>query len=282
MKLSYFPGCSLQTSAREFDLSARAVCGELDLELVELPDWNCCGATSAHSLNHELGLALPARNLGLAQETGLDLVASCSACYNRLKSAEHALKTNTAQAGAMRQKTGLEFDQNLRVLSLLEAVTTRIGIERIKQRVSRPLKNLKVVCYYGCLLVRPPRVTAFDSPEFPVSMDRLMAALGAEPLQWSYKTDCCGASLSICDSRTVRNMVNNLLQMAAETGADAVVTACTLCHANLEMRRDPSRTMPVFYFTELMGLAFGLSACAGWLHRHLVDPFPVLAPVLAV
>ncbi|HHW42354.1 heterodisulfide reductase subunit B [Desulfofundulus thermobenzoicus] len=280
LSFSYFPGCSLEATAREFDLSTRAVCGELEVELVELPDWNCCGATSAHSLNGRLGLLLPARNLALAGEMDRDLVASCSACYNRLKTTDYALKNNPEEARRAAEHTGSGFRGNLRVLSLLEAVVAGVGVDRVRERVRRPLKRLKVVCYYGCLLVRPPRMVGFDAPEFPVSLDRLMAALGAEPLQWSYKTDCCGASLSICDAKTVRRMVSFLLEMAREIGAAAIVTACTLCHANLEMRRDPECTMPVFYFTELMGLAFGVPESEAWLKRHLVDPFPVLGQVL--
>lgn len=276
MKYAYYPGCSLESTAREYDLSARAVCQALGMELVELDDWNCCGATSAHSTNHLLALALPARNLALAGEAGLDLAVPCSACYNRLKSADHAMGQEPETRRRVEEAAGIRYARPVRVYSLLEAVVSGAGLEGVARQVKRPLKGLKLVCYYGCLLVRPPAVTGFDRAENPVFMDKLMEALGAEAIQWSYKTECCGASLALSSSATVEGLVGVLLDMAEEAGARAVVTSCPLCQANLEMRRRDPRGMPVFYFTELMGHAFGLAESRTWWQKHLVDPLPLL------
>ena len=276
MKLAYYPGCSLQSTAVEYDLSSRAVCRALDLELVELPDWSCCGATSAHSTNHLLSLALPARNLKLAQEAGLDIVAPCSACYNRLKTCDWTLRHDAAEREKTEAASGFSFTGESAVLSLLEAVVTKAGLPRIKAAVQKPLSGLKLVAYYGCLLVRPLEVCTFDDPENPVALDKVMAALGADVLDWSYKTDCCGASLSLSRADAVTGMVGDILAGAVEAGASAVVTSCPLCHSNLEMRRREHLGPPVFFFTELMALAFQLPDSSEWFKKHLVDPFPLL------
>lgn len=276
MKLAYYPGCSLESTSLEYDLSSRAVCRALDLDLVELPDWNCCGATSAHSTNHLLSLALPARNIKLAQEAGLDVVAPCSACYNRIKTCDWTLRHDPALREEIEKAAGFSFTGESAVLSLLEAVVTKAGLPRIKAAVKKPLSGLKLVAYYGCLMVRPLEVCTFDDPENPVSLDKVAAALGAEVLDWSYKTDCCGASLSLSRADAVTGMVSDILAAAVEAGASAVVTSCTLCHANLEMRRRERPGPPVFFFTELMAMAFQLPGYDEWLKKHLVDPFPLL------
>lgn len=276
MKLAYYPGCSLEATAVEYDLSSRAVCPAVGLELVDLPDWSCCGATSAHSTNHLLSLALPARNLKMAQDAGLDIVAPCSACYNRLKFTDYTLRNDPVERGRIEEVAGFTFTGESAVLSLLEAVSTKAGLPKIRSAVTKPLTGLKVACYYGCLLVRPLGVCDFDEPENPMSLDKLVTALGAESVDWSYKTDCCGASLSLSRAGTVVDLVGNLLNRATEAGAEAVVTSCPLCQSNLEMRRGVSGGPPVFFFTELMGLAFGLPGSQDWLQKHLIDPVPLL------
>lgn len=276
MKLSYYPGCSLEATAREYDASARAVCAALDVELADLADWNCCGATSAHNLNRLLALALPARNLVLAENTGLDLVTPCAACYSRLRTAEHTLRRGGSAARELEEAVGAPFGGRVTVLSLLEAMVRRVGLAAVEERVKRPLAGLKVACYYGCLLVRPREVTGVERPEDPVWLDDLMRRLGAEVVPWSFKTDCCGASQAITNPDVSRGLVARLLARAGEAGADALVTACPLCQTNMEMQRPASQGAPCFYFTELMGLAFGLDGVRSWLGRHLVDPFGLL------
>jgi heterodisulfide reductase subunit B len=227
-------------------------------------------------VNNLLALALPARNLALAQKLGLDVVAPCSACYNRLRQAEHALRYDRETRAAIEEAAGFNFLGGVTVLSLLEALVKRIRPGTIADRVVHPLQGLRVACYYGCLLVRPPEVTRFDRPENPVHLDELVAALGAEPVAWRGKTDCCGASHAITSPEVATALVGRLLALAREGGADALVTACPLCQTSLEMRRPAGETMPTFYFTELMGLAFGLPGTRAWFAKHLVDVRPAL------
>lgn len=277
MKLSYFPGCSLGSTAKEYDLSARAACQALGLELVELKDWVCCGATSAHSTNHMLSVALPSRNIALAQEVEMDLVIPCSACYSRVKKADYTLRNNDAMRKEIESVIEFKFNGKVNVYSLVEALVKNIGVDTIGKSVKKPLTGLKVVCFYGCLLVRPPEVTRFDNSENPVSLDKIVKALGAEPLPWSYKTDCCGANLGLTSSSVVQGMVGRLIEAAQEAGAMAIVTACPLCQSNLEMRRKQRNTdLPTFYFTELIGMALDLPEWKKWLSLHLIDPLPLL------
>lgn len=276
MDLSYYPGCSLESSAKEFDYSALAVGKALGINFIELKDWSCCGATSAHATNHLLAASLPARNIAIAQEKGLDLAIPCAACYGRLKRADYILRNDQCQKQELEEIADFKFNGKVSVMSLLETFSTRVDAQEIAKQVKKPLKGLKTACYYGCLLLRPVEVTRFDNAENPQSMDQLMKVIGAEPVRWSYKTDCCGANLSLTSSQTVVKMVTRILDMAEEAGAQAIVTACPLCQMNLESRRGDRTDIPVFYFTELMGLAMGLTDCSKWFGMHIVDPFPLL------
>lgn len=276
MKFFYYPGCSLEATAKEYDHSARAVCKSLGIELYESSDWCCCGATSAHSVNHLLSIALPARNIALAQEAGCDIVAPCSACFNRLKRADKLLRENEEMRSKIESIVEFKYTGSVKVYSLLEALTKVYGTKEIIQRVKKPLNGLKVVCYYGCMLVRPHDVTNFDRPENPMVMDELMAGLGADVKTWSYKTECCGAHQGIVNSKFTSRLINNLLEMAIEAGAQALVTSCPLCQSNIEMRRNPEFNIPSFYFTELMEIALGIPIKKMWFKKHLVNPLPLL------
>ncbi|WP_031515009.1 CoB--CoM heterodisulfide reductase iron-sulfur subunit B family protein [Desulfofalx alkaliphila] len=276
MKFAYYPGCSLESTAKEFDQSIRAISSALDVELVELPDWTCCGSTSAHATNHKLALALAAQNLALAEESKLNPVVPCSACYNRLKTAEHSIRKNDELRGQMEGLLGHRFTGEITTKSALEAFANDVGLVAIAKRVEKKLSGLKVVCYYGCLTSRPVKEVAFEDPENPQSMDKIVKALGAEPINWSYKTDCCGASFSITRSSMVYGMTGRILDAAVEAGAHAIVTTCPLCQMNLETRRKPEMKIPVFFFSELMGLAFGLSETQSWFKKHMVDPTPLI------
>lgn len=284
MKFAYYPGCSLHATAREYDMSTRAVCKQLDIELKEIKDWSCCGASSAHAVNHKLSFALPLRNLALAeQEEGVDaVVAPCAACYNRLKSADAAVKQDPSIA---QTATGGErpYSGRLNVLSLLEAITG-LTDAKLAGPVKKPLAGMKVACYYGCLMLRPSKVCAFDNPENPVSMDRIVRLMGAEPVAWGGKNECCGAGLAVPRADVVVKLTRDILTLARNAGADLIVTACPLCQGNLDMRQDdiartggPRFDMPILYFTQLMGLAYSLSADALGLKRLLVSPDRVLA-----
>jgi len=277
LDLSYYPGCSLESTAREYNNSAVAASKALGLNLIELEDWVCCGATSAHSTNQLLSYSLPAVNLAIAQKAGRDLAVPCAACYSRLKKTDHVLRNDQCKKQELEKSADFKYSGGVKVMSLLEAYATRLGADKVKAQVKKPLEGLKVACFYGCLLVRPPEVTCFDNPENPRSMDHLMKAAGADPVKWSYRTDCCGANLSLTTSQTVQKMVDRLLDMAEEAGAQAMVTACPLCQTNLETRRGSRKDrLPSFYFTELLGIALGLTNYKDWLSKHIVDPLPLL------
>ncbi len=273
MKFAYYPGCSLEATAREYDLSARAAAVALGMELEDLHDWNCCGATSAHSVKSQLALALPARNIKQAQKQDLDLVVPCAACYSRMRKADHTLRNDSGARAGVEGMLGFTYNGRVRVYSMLDAVVQGVGLEAVAAGVRKPLDGLKVACYYGCLLVRPPETREFEPPENPTSLDRLVTALAAKAVNWSFKTECCGASLSLTRSDIVRSLADRILGAALEAGANVVVTACPLCMSNLEMRRSRDFTnLPVLYFTELIGLACGLPRAGAWLDQHLCNP----------
>lgn len=271
MRFSYYPGCSLHATAVEYDLSIRAVLQRLGVELTEIPDWNCCGASSAHSLNETLALALPARILALAQKEGSDLIVPCAGCFSRLKVAEKVLREDPIKGGKIEEVVGFKYKGGFEVRPPLDLIGNLIGLEQLRNMVERPLSGLRLVAYYGCALVRPPEVVQFEDPENPQLLNQLLQALGAEPLEWSYATDCCGGNLALTRSDLAKILVTKLVAKAREAGAQAMVTVCPLCQVNLEMRQ---KEMPLFYFTELVGLALGVED--NWWGKHLIDPRPLL------
>jgi heterodisulfide reductase subunit B len=276
MSYSYYPGCSLHSTGLEYGLSTRAVFKHLGLELHELEDWNCCGASSAHALDHTLALALPARTLSQAQASGRDLVIPCAACYNRLKGADLAMRGDPGVRSQLESLLGFHYTGAAAVRPVLAVLAEDVGSERMAAEVRNPLVGLKVVTYYGCLLLRPPKIAQFDDPENPQVMAELLRAIGVEVRPWSHASDCCGGSLSLSRSDVVQHLVGRLAERAREAGADAMVTACPLCQVNLEMRQTAEPKMPAFYFTELLGLAFGLPDADGWWGKHLIDPRPLI------
>lgn len=282
MRYSYYPGCSLHSTGLEYQFSIQAVCQHLGVELVELPHWNCCGASSAHALDRILALALPARALALAQTAGEKddqkkrLVAPCAACFNRIKSADYVLREDSATRQEIESLVGFHFTGEVSVRPLLAVLYEDYGLERLSAQVRQPLTGLQVVSYYGCLLVRPPEIAQFDDPYDPKVMPALLGAVGAKVLPWSYATDCCGGSLSLSRVNIVENLVGRLVERAREAGAQAIVTTCPMCQVNLEMRQTAKPKLPIFYFTELIGLALGLAEAKRWWKKHLVDPRPLL------
>lgn len=277
MKLAYYPGCSSHGSAADYDRSARAVAGALSMDLVDVPDWNCCGASSAHGVDHRLAVALPARNLAVASGMGLGgVVTPCAACYNRLNRAHHWLGQDRRRWLEMGSLVGTPYNDVGKPRSLLEVVVGDVGLDAVSQRVKRPLEGLKVAAYYGCLMLKPPEVARFDDPENPHTMDDLLRTVGAAPVKWGYKTECCGASLSVSRPDLVEKLVGDILDNADQNGAECVVTACPMCQANLEQRRPERHTMPVYYFTDLTGIAFGLSPQELGIPLHLGEPLTLL------
>jgi heterodisulfide reductase subunit B len=278
MQYSYYPGCSLHATGIEYDESTRAVFNALGVKLIEIEDWVCCGASSAHSVSADLALNLPAINIALAQDAHHgDLLAPCAACFNRTKAADHALRHDEARRKQIEHAVDFTYTGDVRVRNPLDVVVSDIGLETVASKVTRKLDGLKVVGYYGCLLVRPPHLMEFDDPENPQVMNRILAALGADVRGWSYATDCCGGSASLPRVDIAARLVGSLTQHAREAGAQAIVTACPLCQMNLEMRQAQKTQMPIFYFTELMGLAFGLPETKNWWGKHLISPMSVLS-----
>jgi heterodisulfide reductase subunit B len=273
MKISYYPGCSLEGSARDYQESIEGVCKKLGIELAELEDWNCCGATAAHSLNHRASIELPARNLVIAERAGKDLVAPCPMCFNRLKTAEKALLKEPM--GQYRYT----IEGNMKIWDLADFMAQEEVLKLIESKVTNPLNRVKPVCYYGCMTSRPPKITDAKSWENPVSMDRIVQRLGAEPIDWAYKTDCCGASHVVDRPDMIFKMVGRLFERALEVGANCIVVSCQMCQANLDIYQDKIAAelgmvidLPIVYFTELMGLAMEEPKVKNWLARHFVDP----------
>ena len=250
----------------------------LGIELEEIPDWNCCGATSGHALDHRLSVALPARTLGIAEGMGLDVVAPCAACYNRMKSAEAEMKSNAALRAEINSELAKPYTGGVTVRSALEVFSSPEVMELIGEKVTKKLHGLKPACYYGCLLLRPPKILKFDDAEDPKSLDEAMRVVGAEPVEWYFKNECCGASFGISKSEIVVKLSGDIISNAKKQGANCIVTVCPLCMTNLEMRqaaagkiRGEDLTMPVFYFTELLGLAMELPGIRKCFASHMVD-----------
>lgn len=277
MKVSYYPGCSLEHSARDYQESIVGVASLLNLALEEVPDWNCCGATAAHSIDEHLALALAARNLMQAESLGQDVVVPCALCFNRLKVAEHAL---------VQEKTvlpAITYQGTIKIWDLLDYLTQPQLLEQIQAKIVRPLQGLRLVCYYGCVVARPPKITQRQDYENPTNMDRLIKRLGGEPYPWSYKTDCCGAGFTISRPDIIDTLVEKLYDRALEAGAECIVVSCQMCQANLDIPQErlarktgKAYYLPVLYFTELIGLALGHPEIETWLGRHFVDPRPLL------
>lgn len=277
--IAYYPGCSLHSTAREFNVSTRAICEAIGLNLVEPRGWLCCGSSAAHRADPETGLRLPMENLALVEQSGFsEVTMPCAACFNRHKSALYDIRRDPERKQAINQNIGYDYQDTVQVSNLMEAILQHVGKEKVARKVQKPLKGLRLVCYYGCLLTRPPKVTGSKHPENPTEMDQLMSASGAEVLDWSYKTSCCGASHSLSRPDIARKLSSRLITQARLAGADAIVVACPLCHTNLDARQFQMKLdepTPVLFFTQLMAVAFGLEEQAA-LHKNLVDPRPLL------
>jgi heterodisulfide reductase subunit B len=279
MKFTYYPGCSLEGTARDYAESITAVCRALHMGLEEIPDWNCCGATAAHSIDHQASIALAARTLNLAARMPhADMLVPCPMCFNRLKTASHVLMGEKRDAYDIKLSDGVPT-----IWDLARFFATEDMLKKVADKIIKPLKGLKVVCYYGCMASRPPEITEASDFEDPQTMDRIVENLGATAIPWSCKTDCCGASQVLSLEEVESRLVERLLDMARRVGARALVVSCQMCQANLDMfierpgrKRGHTQPLPVIYFTELMGLALGAEGIEKCLSRHMTDPFPLL------
>jgi heterodisulfide reductase subunit B len=277
IRIGYYPGCTLKGTANEYDKSLTGIAPLLGVDLVEVPDWNCCGASSAHAINRKLSLALAARVLAIAEQEDMDRVlVPCAACYNRLVK----VQVEAAENETLRQEIStiieMPFSAETKPVSILEFFS-EMGSEKIKSLVKKPLEELKVACYYGCLLVRPPKHIRFDDCEAPQVMDNTVEAIGAEPVEWAFKTECCGAGFSLSKKEVVLDLTEKILRNAKLEGADVITVGCPLCHANLDVRqvdilkKNKDINIPVLYITELVGIALGLTPKEVGLQSHFID-----------
>jgi heterodisulfide reductase subunit B len=283
MKFAYFPGCSLHSSAEEYAKSSEAVCENLGIKLHEIEDWLCCGATPAHITDHKMSVALPITSCAWAEQNDMDVLTTCAACFARLKIANQEVREDETLRTEINDIIEEDYKGKSEVRHLLDVIANDVDGSKLTEAITKPLKGLKVACYYGCLLTRLPEKLALDSQENPMLMDRLAEKMGAEAVQWSYKTECCGASLAVVQGKTVLRLANDILSVARDQGADCIMVACPLCQSNLDLNQasvnkkyNEKYNIPVFYFTQLLGLALGIEPKKLELKKLVTDPMPLL------
>jgi heterodisulfide reductase subunit B len=283
-RLAYYPGCSLHSTSKELDSSFDGSMAKLDVDLAEIPGWQCCGNTAAHSANRLLATALPANELAkVKDDMKLDAVAvPCAACFNRFQGANHQVGDEAVAADVARV-VGRRYDGGVKVLNLVDVYHDQVGLAELTAKVVKPFGGLKVACYYGCLLTRPPKVTLAEDPEHPAHMDAVVDAIGCTPVDWDAKTDCCGATLTLAEPEVVDGLVEGIITNARERGAEAIVCACPLCQINLDTRqgeigkKDPAWVeMPILYLSQMVGRALGVSDEQLGLRKAMVDVTTVL------
>jgi len=278
--IALYPGCTLETSSVQFRDSLKYVLDSLNIPCPELEEWTCCGASSAHAIDPPLSLALAQRNLMLAEEQGYSsLLAPCAACYHRLASAELKFRQTEQILADCNKLTGLTYNGNTGVLNLLDLLANTVGTDRIRAQVQRPLSDLRVACYYGCLNTKIPGLDLYDDRECPVSMDLIVEAVGATALDWCCRTECCGGSLFVTAEEVSARLIAEIIRDAVLVGAECIVVTCPMCQNNLEVKQREicdrfgiSRVVPVLFLTQLMGLAFGATNADVGLYRNVI-PF---------
>ncbi len=286
MKYAYYPGCSAESTARDQYMSVLEVSRALDIELVEPKGWTCCGSTPAHHTDRMLSIALPAANLLMARKMGLDMVVFCAACYNRMKVANHEIRTNPAVKKKISAMLEEEYDGSVKVHHFVEVLIRDIGVKKLQESFTHSLNRLKVASYYGCLLVRPHEITNFDDPENPMIMDNLITIMGGESIDWPHKVECCGGGLSLTRTDIVVELSHSILGMAYAAGARCVTVACPMCQVNLDLRQsDINKTknsnflMPVVYITQLLGLCLGIPPAKLGMEKCFVSPQSIIETV---
>ncbi|MEW6586831.1 MAG: CoB--CoM heterodisulfide reductase iron-sulfur subunit B family protein [Nitrospirota bacterium] len=285
MQVAYYPGCSLHASSELYDIQCRKVLGHLGINLKEIEDWNCCGATSAGKTDDFLSVALPARNLGIADASGLsEMLIPCSSCYNRSVSAQRILTENTELKDRINMELSKKVEGKIRISSILDILLSGATSGRLAEKAIKKLEGLRPACYYGCLLTRfPCDMRISESVENPQAMERLCKAVGAEPPDWGYKTDCCGASAAVNDTDTALFLMSRIMKDALARGANCFVTTCPMCQMNMDAyqgqvreRYGIEKQLPVFFITELVGIAMGFSHREMCMDRHFVDSLGLL------
>jgi len=285
MEIAYYPGCSLHASSALYDIQTKMVFRRLGFELKEIEDWNCCGATSASKTNDFLSVALPARNLGIADASGFaDIVIPCSSCYSRMLVSKKRLAEDSRLKETINAGLSKKVDGKIKILSILEALTPKVLSGEIGEKTTKRLEGLKPACYYGCLLTRfPSDMDIPDDVENPQGMETICKALGAEPLDWGYKTDCCGASAAVNDADQSLLLMSRIMKDALSRGANCFVTTCPMCQMNLDAYQDSvgekygiAGRLPVYFITELLGIAMGMDPEQLQIDRHFLNAIGLL------
>jgi heterodisulfide reductase subunit B len=269
MKLSYYPGCSLEGTSLDYDQSVREVCKKLGVELVDIPDWNCCGASSAHMTSHQEGVRLPMRNLRQAEFLGHDILVPCAACFQRLRAADQEMRNNPGVWDTM------DYEPESEIIHISSFLARPEILVKIKEQVKRPLTDLPVACYYGCLSLRHPHITGAPQWEMPVNLERIVDAIGARSVNWSHRTECCSGSLTMARPDIAKKLVGDITDAARRGGATAMVTDCPMCQANVESRQlvpEGGAGLPVFFATELIIAAIEGQYPKRQQKVHLVSP----------
>ena len=286
MRYAYYPGCSAESTARDMHQSTLAVARALGIDLVEPKGWTCCGATAGHQTDRLLAVSLPAANLTKVQDMKLDMLVNCAACYSRMKVANHEITSHSSIRQGVREALDRDYDGSVKVRHLLEVLLEDVGLPAITKAVKRSLNGLKVACYYGCLLVRPPKILKFDDPENPTSLDRLVTAMGGTSLEWPSKVECCGGGLSLSRTDVVVELTGSIIDMAASVGADCIAVSCPMCQVNLDLRQQDinkqtgkNYQIPIVYITQLLGLSLGISSGELGFNQLMVPASSVLEKI---
>ena len=285
MKVPYFPGCTLNTTAKGFDNAVRASAAALGVELVELAEWNCCGATFPLLVDNAMEMIGPADILYKASLEGERLATACTICYNVVKRTNHVLKDDHEMLDKVNYflEHDSDYEGSVKVLDIVQILRDDVGWTQVRGAVQKPLDGLQVAAYYGCMVVRPPEEVAYDDPDDPTALDDMLAALGAQPVDWPHKTECCGAYLTVKSPTATQEMSHTVLSSAIRNGADLVVTNCPLCQFNLDKQQQTMsqryagyQPVPVLYHAQLLGLALGLDASNFDLDKTYIDVRPLL------
>jgi heterodisulfide reductase subunit B len=280
MEIAYYPGCSLKASAGLYDMQSCRIFNEIGIQLIEIEDWNCCGATSAGKVDDFLAIAMPARNIGIAEKAGFtEMVIPCAACHSRTLVAQHQLKDNPELMAEINTELSSPVAGNIKVSTILEVLLTTVQSGELKRRATKKLKGIKPVCYYGCLQTRfPTHVPVPDDVENPQGMETVLKTIGIKALDWNYKTDCCGASASVNDDETALNLMAKIMSDAVSRGANCFVVTCPMCQMNMDAYQNKfcdkhhiDQRLPVFFITELLGLAMGIDLEELQINRHFID-----------
>ena len=279
-KIAYFPGCAASSTSKDYDQTVRSTATALGIELVEPPGWVCCGSSCAHATDRTEAKVLPMRTMATIERMGMDTVTSpCSNCFSRLKAAEVDGMNDSKALAKVEKYTDYKYQGTVGVQHFVDTIMEHATPDYISGKVKRPLDGLKVACYYGCLITRPADVTGAENPEYPMKMDHLLQSLGAQTVDWSFKTDCCGGPLSVTQTEAALGMSSNVVENARDCGAEAVITMCPMCHMNLDARQEDMKLsfeMPIFHSTQLTTLAFGLDVKESHFDKNHVDPLPLL------